>query len=134
MKKNPSLMFQYALVGIGYGIPVTLICMALIGGWQAPLGEFTTWTVASALIGILSGTVFGSEKLTLPQAVAIHGAVTLSIVVASCWICGYDSDPIRILASMFPVFLIVYVLICGINCFLIKQEEKRINAALNSDI
>ena len=107
MKKNPSLLFQYALVGIGYGIPVTLTCMALIGGWQAPLGEFTTWTVASALIGILSGIAFGSEKLTLPQALALHGTGTFGIVVGACWLCGYASSFTRLFTGILPVFLII---------------------------
>lgn len=133
MKKYPSLLFQYALVGIGYGIPVTLICMALIGGWQAPLGEFTIWTVASALIGILSGIAFGSEKLTLPLALAFHGTGTLAIVVGACWLCGYASDLIRLFTGILPVFLIIYAVIYGINYFLSKQEEKRINSALNPE-
>lgn len=133
MKKYPSLLFQYALVGIGYGIPVTLICMALIGGWQAPLGEFTIWTVASALIGILSGIVFGSEKLTLPPALALHGTGTFAIVAGACWLCGYDSSFIRLFTGILPVFLIIYAVIYGINYFLSKQEEKRINSALNPE-
>ena len=50
MKKNPVDILTFALTGIGYGIPATLICMALLGGWQEPLGELTVWTIASALI------------------------------------------------------------------------------------
>lgn len=132
MKKNSMNLFPCALTGIGYGIPVTLLCMTLIGGWQEPLGEFTVWTVASALIGILSGIAFGSEKLTLPMTLAIHGTGTFAIVVGACWFCGYASSFIRLFTGVLPVFLIVYAAIYGINYFLIKQEEKRINAALNS--
>lgn len=133
MKKSPFLMLNAALTGIGYGIPVTILCMTLIGGWQEPLGEFTVWTVASALIGLLSAMTFGSEKLTLPGALGIHGIGTLAIVVTACWLNGYDSNPVNLLVGILPVFLIIYGVIYGINYFAIKQEEKRVNAALDSD-
>lgn len=133
MKKSPFLMLNAALTGIGYGIPVTIMCMALIGGWQEPLGEFTVWTAASALIGLLSAMTFGSERLNLPGALGIHGLGTLAIVVLSCWLCGYDSNPLAILSGILPLFLVIYGVIYGINYFVIKQEEKRVNAALDSD-
>lgn len=133
MKKNPFLMFQAALTGIGYGIPVTILCMTLIGGWQEPLGEFTVWTIASALIGLLSAVTFGSEKLTLPAALGLHCAGTLVIVVSASWLCGYDSNPITIAGYILPLFLIIYAVIYSINYFAIKLEEKRINAALDAE-
>lgn len=133
MKKNPFLMFNAALTGIGYGIPITIVCMALIGGWQEPLGEFTVWTVASALIGLLSAIVFTSDRLSLPAELGLHCTGTLAIVTGACWLCGYDSNPLAILTGILPVFLVIYALIYGINYFAIKQEEKRVNAALDQN-
>ena len=133
MKRNPVLMFQYALTGIGYGIPITIACMALIGGWKAPLGEFAAWTVASALIGLLSGWTFGCEQLSLPLALGFHCGGTLLIVASACWFCGYAENPLAILSGILPLFLLIYAAIYGINYLLIRQEEKRINAALNTD-
>lgn len=133
MKKKSTVMFISALTGIGYGIPVTIVCMALIGGWKAPLGEFTAWTIASALIGLLSAWCFSSEKLSVPLALVIHCAGTLVTVSAVCWICGYDSNPLRILIRILPLFALIYALIFSINYFLIKAEEKRINAALDAE-
>ena len=133
MKKNPVDILTFALTGIGYGIPATLICMALLGGWQEPLGELAVWTIASALIGLLSGFVFGSEHLSLPAALALHGTGTYLIVAAACWINRYDSSLMRILIHVLPVFLLIYGIIYGINYFSFKAAEKQVNQTLNHE-
>ena len=132
MKKNPVDILTFALTGIGYGIPATLICMALLGGWQEPLGELTVWTIASARIGLLSGVIFGSDRLGLPAALTIHGTCTYLVVTAACWINGYDSSLMRILTGILPVFLLIYAVIYAINYFSFKAAEKQINQALDN--
>lgn len=135
MKKKPVLMFDYALTGIGYGIPATIICMILIGGYREPIGEFAIWTVASALLGLLSGAIFNScsEKLTLPAALLIHCVSCLAIAVGASYLCGYDEDPFRVLMAVLPVFIIVYAITYGVIYFRIRLEEKRINQALDQE-
>ena len=50
-----------AIIGMGFGFPITLLCMALIGGCNAVMKELLIWMAASALYGVLS-TIMGSEK------------------------------------------------------------------------
>ena len=130
MKNKTVFYFQYALTGIGYGIPVTLLCMTLIGGYQEPIGELLTWTIASALIGVLSGVIFGSERLSLPAALGLHGVGSLIIAVGAVAICGYSDDPVQILTAVLPVFVLIYLVIFSINLLLIKLGERQVNRAL----
>ena len=50
-----------AIIGMGFGFPITLLGMALIGGYNAVVQEFLVWMVASALYGVLS-TIMDEKK------------------------------------------------------------------------
>lgn len=130
MKNKPVSLLVCGLTGIGYGIPATLVCMTLIGGYREPIGELAAWTIASALIGILSGVTFGNERLNLPAALALHGLGSLIIAVVTAAVCGYSEDPVQILLAVLPVFVIIYAVIYAINYAIIKHHERQINRAL----
>ena len=57
-----------AIIGMGFGFPITLLCMSLIGGYNEVVREFFVWMVASALYGLLS-TVMDSKKFDMPLPV-----------------------------------------------------------------
>lgn len=134
MKKKKFSLIDFTITGIGIGIPVTLVCMTLIGGFQSAVAEFLVWTVASALFGIISGLVFHTNhNLNLPVSMALHCLGCLIVATAAGAVCGYaDSFP-TLLAGILPVFVIVYVLVYALCIFLMKLEEKQINRALNEE-
>lgn len=132
MKKNHSVI-EAAIFGIGIGVPITLVCMTLIGGFNAVVSEFLVWTVASALFGILSVLIFSAEKLPLPAALALHCIGCLTIAVTACLLCGYASSVAEVLKSILPVFIIVYVLVFALVIGMMKLDEKKINKALEKE-
>lgn len=116
--------------GIGIGIPVTLVCMALLGGFNPVVREFLIWTVASALYGLITQLVFGSERFSVPLALGLHCAGCVIITAAAVMLCGYTQNPGHFLSAILPVFLVVYIAVSAV-CFLYaKWEAKKINAAL----
>ncbi len=119
------------LTGIGIGIPVALICMICIGGWNAVIMEFLVWTVASALFGVLSVVTFSNEKMNLVLATALHCLGCLSITVGACAIIGYADSFFEILFAVAPVFAIVYVAIYSVNFFTMRKNAKKANEALS---
>lgn len=131
MKRNNNSLFDYALIGMGFGFPITLLCMLLIGGFNGVVAEFLTWMVASALFGIISG-VLNSEKceLKLPVAMALHCLLCLAVATAAGAIIGYGDNFLELLRGILPVFVIVYVLVYAVCILLMKREEKKINEAL----
>ena len=69
MKKD---FVKFAIVGMGFGFPITVGCMALFGGMQEFMGELLVWMAASALYGILSGVMYESSlELYLPAALGL---------------------------------------------------------------
>lgn len=131
MKKNEWPLFQFVMQGLAIGFPVTLACMALIGGFNGIVAELLTWMVASALFGLVSGLVFYKLNLNLIAATALHCVCCLLIAVTACWVCGYGESFGEILMAVLPVFVVVYVVIYGIIYSTMKREEKRINEALD---
>ncbi len=119
------------LTGIGIGIPVTLICMISIGGFNAVVMEFLVWTVASALFGVLSVLVFKSDRMNMILSTALHCVGCLIITVSACWIIGYADNFLEILLSIAPVFIVVYVAIYSINFFTMRKNAKQVNEALS---
>ena len=61
MKKTSVI--QSMITGMGVGFPVTLTCMAAIGGFNPVIREFLTWAVASALCGLVSYLLFRSRRI-----------------------------------------------------------------------
>lgn len=131
MKRNYNSLFDYALTGMGFSFPITLLCMLLIGGFNGVVAEFLTWMVASALFGIISG-VLNSEKceLKLPAAMALHCLLCLAVATGAGAVCGYADSFVELLKGILPVFVIVYVLVYAVCILLMKREEKKINEAL----
>ncbi len=118
------------LTGIGIGIPVTLICMISIGGWNSIVMEFLVWTIASALFGVLSVVTFSNDKMNLVLATALHCISCLLITVGACAIIGYSDSFFEILLSVAPIFVVVYVVIYSVNFFTMRKNAKKANEAL----
>ena len=119
-----------AISGMGFGFPVTLLCMAMFGGYNEVVREFLVWMVASALYGILSGVLFDKEN-DLPQiaSIAIHFFGCAAITMGAALLNGYVSDFGDVLPVLIPA-VVIYSAICGICILLNKQTEKKINKAL----
>lgn len=117
--------------GIGIGIPVTLICMISIGGWNPVVMEFLVWTIASALFGVLSAITFSNEKMHLVLSTVLHCLGCLAITVSACLIIGYADNIFTILVAVLPVFVIVYATIYSVSFFSMKKNAKKANEALS---
>lgn len=118
------------ITGIGIGIPITIICMISIGGFNEVIKEFLVWTVASALFGVLSVLTFKNEKLNLITSTIIHCIGCLGITVGTCAIIGYSSNVLDILLSVAPVFVVVYAVLYGVSLISMKINARKANEAL----
>lgn len=119
-----------AIIGMGFGFPITLLCMSLIGGYNEVVREFFVWMVASALYGLLS-TVMDSKKfdMPLPASIGVHFFGCVAITLGAALLCGY----IRSVADVLPILIpsiIIYVVVCFVCFLLMKQNEKQINKEL----
>ena len=119
-----------AIIGMGFGFPITLLCMSLIGGYNEVVQEFFVWMVASALYGLLS-TVMDSKKfdMPLPVSIGVHFFGCVAITLGAALLCGY----IRSVADVLPILIpsiIIYVVVCFVCFLLMKQNEKQINKEL----
>lgn len=131
MKKTISSVISFAATGIAIGIPITLACMLLIGGFHPAIMEFLVWTVASALFGVLSGLLSKwGDKLSLPAHMALHCLGCLTIAISACLINGYASDPLDLIISILPVFVIIYAIVYTCCYLAMKKEAKQVNEAL----
>lgn len=123
-------LIQNAIVGMGYGFPVTVLCMLLIGGWSDAVRELLVWAVASALYGILSAAMFGGElEWPLPKILAVHCGGCLAITIAAAVINGYVSDVASALPILVP-FAVIYIGVYAVCVWMMKRSEKEINEAL----
>jgi hypothetical protein len=119
-----------AIIGMGFGFPITLLCMILIGGYNVVMREFLVWMAASALYGVLS-TVMDSKKLDMPLPVSIglHALGCIVITMGAALLCGYIQSVADVLPILIPAILI-YIVVCLVCFLLMKQTEKQINKAL----
>ena len=119
-----------AIIGMGFGFPITLLCMALIGGYNAVVLEFLVWMVASALYGVLS-TIMNETKfdLPLPVSIGLHFFGCVVITMGAALLCGYVSSIADVLPILIPA-VIIYAVVCLICFLLMKQNEKAVNKAL----
>ena len=132
MKKQSISMTDFAMYGIGVGIPITLVCMTLIGGWNSIVREFLIWTVASALFGIISGLLRRNEQLPLPAAMALHCLACLAVAAGAGALCGYADSFWDLVLGILPVFVVVYLAVYALAIFAMKREELRINEILEN--
>lgn len=131
MKTKLYSIFSACVTGIGIGIPVTLCCMSVLGGYNGVVREFLVWTVASALFGVLSLLIFQmSNELSLPVATGLHCVGCMVVAAGAGAIVGYGDTFLEVLLAILPVFLAVYILIYGLSYRAMKQEAKRINEEL----
>ena len=121
-----------ALTGIGIGIPITLICASVIGGFNPVIFEFMVWTVASALFGVLTVFTFGNEKLSPLMAKILHCIGCLAITLGACAIIGYGDNFLEIALAVVPVFVVIYVVIIVAGMICMKINAKKANEALNN--
>lgn len=130
MKKNHVMN---AIIGMGFGFPVTLLCMTLFGGFNEAVREILVWMIASALYGILSGILFDRKNdLPLIAAVGIHFLGCAVITMGAALTNGYVDS----IGDVFPVLIpavVIYAVIYGICFLLMKQNEKEINQALKEE-
>ena len=119
-----------AIIGMGFGFPITLLCMLLIGGYNPVMREFLVWMAASALYGVLS-TVMDSEKidLPLPASIGLHFCGCAAITIGAALLCGYIHSVADVLPILIPA-VIIYLVVCFVCFLLMKQNEKQINKAL----
>ena len=121
-----------ALVGMGFGFPVTLLCMTLFGGYSTVVKEFFVWMIASALYGILA-TVMDSSKNEMPMPVSfgIHFFGCVAITLGAALLNGYVTSLTDLIPILVPT-LVIYAAICGICFWLMKKNEKEVNKALEN--
>ena len=119
-----------AIIGMGFGFPITLLSMTLIGGYNAVVQEFLVWMAASALYGVLS-TIMNESKfdLPLPVSIGLHFFGCVAITMGAALLCGYVSSIADVLPVLIPA-VIIYAVVCLICFLLMKQNEKQINKAL----
>ena len=119
-----------AIIGMGFGFPITLLCMILIGGYNAVMKEFLVWMAASALYGVLSIIMDDMKSdMPLPVSIGLHFLSCVAITMGAALLCGYISsiaDVLPILIPAIAIYFVVYFI-----CFLLmKQNEKAVNKAL----
>lgn len=130
MKKHYLLN---AIIGMGFGFPITLLCMVIAGGYNEMLQDFTVWMVASALYGLLSSAVFNRQSdLPLWGSIGVHAVGCLAITMAAALLCGYITGFADVLPVLIPA-IIVYLMVYGICVLMMKQNEKQINKALEKN-
>ena len=129
MKKTSVI--QSMITGMGVGFPVTLTCMAAIGGFNPVIREFLTWAVASALCGLVSYLLFRKEEsMGIPAILGLHCLCCAPITVGAAMFCGYVQSLGQILVAILPVFAVVYLVVLGFFYGCTKWEEKKVNRAL----
>lgn len=119
-----------ALTGMGFGFPITLLCMILFGGYNPVLRELLIWMSASALYGLLS-VVMNSEKfdMPLPLSIGLHFVGIVGITLGAAALCGYLNGIVSALLILVPT-VVIYVVVYFVCFLLMKKEEKTINKAL----
>jgi hypothetical protein len=119
-----------AIIGMGFGFPITLLSMILIGGYNVVIREFLIWMIASAMYGLLS-TVMDSEKIDfpLPVSIGLHFFGCLVITMGAALLCGYVSSIRSVLPILIPA-VIIYIAVFFVSFLLMKQNEKQINKTL----
>lgn len=119
-----------AIIGMGFGFPITLLCMALIGGYNAVMKELLIWMAASALYGVLS-TIMDEKKfdMPLPLSIGLHFFGCVVITMGAALLCGYVSSIADVLPILIPA-VIIYAVVCLICFLLMKRNEKAVNKAL----
>lgn len=123
-----KVMFA-CLTGIGIGVPITLICIISMGGFNDTIREILVWTVASALFGVLSVFTFGNDRLNFIVATVLHCAGCFGITVGTCAINGYADK--GSFGYLLLIFVIVYGVLYGGSLISMKINARKANEALS---
>lgn len=131
MNKNGlgSKIMLACLLGIGIGIPITLICIISMGGFNDTIKEILVWTVASALFGVMSLVTFGNDRMNFILATVLHCAGCFGITVGTCAINGYANK--ESFWYLLIVFVIIYVALYGGSLISMKINARKANEALS---
>lgn len=128
MKKS---VFWNAIIGMGFGFPITVACMAMLGGFDGAARELLVWVGASALYGVFTGLAYHWKlEVPLPVSLGLHCLGCLLITVAAVLLNGY----VKCVGDLVPVlvpFVVIYAVVYGLCFWGMKREEKRINEALD---
>jgi hypothetical protein len=118
------------IIGMGFGFPITLLCMTLIGGYNPVIREFLVWMGASALYGLLS-MFMDSKKfdMPLPLSFGLHFFGCVAITLGAALLCGYVARFADVLPILIPM-IVIYVVVCFVYFLLMKKDEKQVNKAL----
>ncbi len=123
-----KIMFA-CLLGVGIGVPITLICIISMGGFNDTIREILVWTIASALFGVLSVFTFGNDRLNFIVATLLHCAGCFGITVGTCAINGYADK--GSFGYLLLIFVIVYGVLYGGSLISMKINAKKANEALD---
>ena len=119
-----------AIIGMGFGFPITLLCMTLIGGYNPVTKEFLVWMSASALYGLLSATMHRKKlDMPLPVSIGLHFFGIVAITLGAALLCGYIARITDALIILAPT-VVIYIVVNFICFLLMKKDEKQINKAL----
>lgn len=121
-----------AISGMGFGFPITLLCMTLFGEYTVMVRDLLIWMVASALYGLLS-VIMDSKKYNMPMPVSfgLHFFGIVVITMCATLLCGYISRIVDVLLILAPT-IVIYVVVWFICFLLMKKDEKKINKALEN--
>lgn len=121
-----------AITGMGFGFPITLLCMTLIGGYNAVVREFLIWMSASALYGVLTAAMYSIKfDMAMPVSIGLHFFGCVAITMGAALLCGYVATIADVLPVLIPA-IVIYIVVCFICFMLMKQNEKQINKALEN--
>ena len=99
MKKS---VFWNAIIGMGFGFPITVACMAMLGGFDGAARELLVWVGASALYGVFSGLAYHWKlEVPLPVSLGLHCLGCLLITVAAVLLNGY----VKCVGDLVPVLV-----------------------------
>lgn len=133
MKNNFNSLLSSIITGMGFGMPTTIICMIIIGGYKPIFNEFIVWTIASALFGLVSKLFFNNEKISMPIAILLHFLSCFTITIIAGYICGYANSILPLIMGIAPIFIIAYLIIYFISILTMKIEAKRVTGKLNNE-
>ncbi|MBE6794734.1 MAG: DUF3021 domain-containing protein [Ruminococcaceae bacterium] len=128
MKNIGTKILLACLMGIGIGIPITLICIIAMGGFNDTIREILVWTVSSALFGVLSVFTFGNDRLNFIAATVLHCAGCFGITVGTCAINGYADT--GSFGYLLLIFVVVYGVLYGGSLISMKINARKANEAL----
>lgn len=123
-------IFKSMGTGIAIGIPITIVCMICIGGWNAVVKEFLVWIIASSLFGLLSELIFKNDRMNLILSTALHCVACLIVTMSACMVNGYSDSLFELLLAVAPVFIAIYAVIYLAISFTMRKNAKEANEVL----